>query len=131
MEKNVKKYEFNVSGMMCAACSAHVEKSVGKVSGVKSVAVNLLRAYMVVQCDESVTPYDIIAAVKHAGYGAELKSGKVASAKPEKASGKKEHRNRLIRLWVSVGFLVLLMYLSMGHMFGLPLPSIFLGKENL
>lgn len=132
MENNVKKYEFNVSGMTCAACSAHVEKSVSKVSGVKSVAVNLLRAYMVVKCDENVTPDAVIAAVKHAGYGASLKSGKVSeSVKAEKTSGKSERRNRLIRLWVSVAFLVLLMYLSMGHMLGLPLPSIFLGKENL
>ncbi|MCI8596311.1 MAG: heavy metal translocating P-type ATPase [Clostridia bacterium] len=132
MENNVKKYEFNVSGMTCAACSAHVEKSVGKVAGVKSVAVNLLRSYMVVQCDESVTPDGVIVAVKHAGYGATLKNGKGASAtKTERTSGKSERRNRLIRLWVSVAFLVLLMYLSMGHMLGLPLPSIFLGKENL
>lgn len=132
MENNVKKYEFNVSGMTCAACSAHVEKSVGKVAGVKSVAVNLLRSYMVVQCNESVTPDGIIVAVKHAGYGATLKNGKGASAtKTERTNGKSERRNRLIRLWVSVAFLVLLMYLSMGHMLGLPLPSIFLGKENL
>ncbi len=132
MENNVKKYEFNVSGMTCAACSAHVEKSVGKVDGVKSVTVNLLRSYMVVQCNESVTPDGIIVAVKHAGYGATLKNGKGASAtKTERTSGKSERRNRLIRLWVSVAFLVLLMYLSMGHMLGLPLPSIFLGKENL
>ena len=110
MENNVKKYEFNVSGMTCAACSAHVEKSVGKVDGVKSVTVNLLRSYMVVQCNESVTPDGIIVAVKHAGYGATLKNGKGASAtKTERTSGKSERRNRLIRLWVSVAVLVLLM----------------------
>lgn len=133
MANKNKKYEFNVTGMSCAACSAHVEKSVKKIAGVASVAVNLLLAFMSVECDESVTPEDVISAVEKAGYGASVKTAdsSEAAAVPKKNHGKSERRNKFIRLWVSVGFLVLLMYVSMGHMIGLPLPPVLEGEKNL
>ncbi len=133
-KRSITKKEFNVSGMSCAACAGHIERGVSKVAGVKSVSVNLLRAYMVVECDEFVTDESIIAAVEGAGYGASVKTNEQSATAPvadSKKSAKKERRNRFIKLWVSVGFLVLLMYVSMGHMMGLPLPSVFTGTENL
>lgn len=126
--------KFNVTGMTCAACSAHVEKAVARLAGVKSVAVNLLRGFMTVECEQSVTDEQIIAAVVHAGYGAQSKdegAQKKATESTQEASGKKARRGRFIRLWVSVGFLALLMYVSMGHMVGLPLPSVLTGTENM
>ncbi len=129
------KIEFDVSGMSCAACAAHIERAVSKLEGVKSVSVNLLRNYMQAECEEGVTAESIIAAVERAGYGAAQKShGKQPEAAKSASAGageKKQRAGRLVRLWASVAFLVLLMYLSMGHMMGLPLPSVFLGTENL
>lgn len=70
----MKKEQFNVTGMTCAACSARVEKAVGKLPGVDKVAVNLLKNSMVVDYDEAaLNTQDIIAAVTNAGYGAEPK----------------------------------------------------------
>lgn len=122
-----KKMRFTVSGMTCAACSAHVEKSVRKVEGVCNVSVNLLRGSMEAECDDTVTAESIIAAVEKAGYGAQ-EAG--AEAKKTQAPPKRQ-KGGMARLWVSVGFLVALMYVSMGHMIGLPLPPVFTGTENL
>ena len=130
MAKNIEKYEFNVTGMTCAACSAHVEKAVGSTEGVKSVAVNLLRGTMTVECDIALGADKIIDAVEKAGYGASLKSGE-AAALVKTDDGKKARRSRFVGLWVSVAFLVLLMYVSMGHMIGLPLPPFLTGTENM
>lgn len=124
--------QFCVTGMTCAACSAHVDKSVRKVEGVTDVAVNLLRGSMTVTCEDGVSAENIIAAVEHAGYGASEKTESATAVKTDtRKSEQTERRNRLVRLWVSVGFLVLLMYVSMGSMMGLPLPPFLKGHDNL
>ena len=117
--------KFRVTGMSCAACSAHVERAVRKLPGVKTVEVNLLSGGMTVDFDESaLTSTRIIQSVKDAGYGAALQqppAGAVRTA--EKPSGESELRAMKHRLWWSVGFLLPLMYFSMGHMVGAPLPT--------
>ena len=114
--------------MTCSACSAHVEKSVKKLDGVKSVNVNLLQNNMHVDFDETaVSVDDIINAVVSGGYGAS-----VAGKKQEKTDNKidNEISNMKFRLIVSLVCLVPLMYISMGHMWGWPFLSVFHGAEN-
>ena len=114
--------------MTCSACSAHVEKSVKKLNGVKSVNVNLLQNNMHVDFDETaVSVDDIINAVVSGGYGAS-----VAGKKQEKKDNKidNEISNMKFRLIVSLVCLVPLMYISMGHMWGWPFLSMFHGAEN-
>ena len=122
--------QYSVTGMTCAACSARVEKAVKKVAGVTSVSVSLLTNSMGV--DGTASPEMIIAAVKGAGYGAELKG--------EKRDGKKavsddELKDRetpklLVRFIASIVFLLPLMYITMGHMMlDWPLPSFFDGNH--
>ena len=126
--------KFNVSGMTCAACQAHVEKAVNKVSGVQSCTVNLLTNSMVVEYDDTTTPEAIISAVEHAGYGANL-PGNTASAAPTGAgTGSEEEasaKEMLHRIGWSAGFLIILMYIAMGSMMGLPQPFFFVGEENM
>ena len=124
--------KFNVTGMTCSACSAHVEKSVGKLEGVKRVAVNLLAQNMVVEYDENVLKAgDIIHAVEQGGYGASPVGAQKAAGKNRDATpAHSEEKSVKRRLWVSFGFLIPLMYISMGHMIGLPLPDFFHGPEN-
>ena len=115
--------QFAVTGMTCAACSAHVEKAVSKLSGVQSAPVNLMLGSMTVTYDEkAVTEGDIIAAVKAAGYGASPASqtdqGQLRRDQDAALRRRKKHL-----IW-SVVFLVPLFYLSMGHMMGLPLPQV-------
>lgn len=115
--------QFAVTGMTCAACSAHVEKAVSKLSGVQSAPVNLMLGSMTVTYDEkAVTESDIIAAVKAAGYGASPASqtdqGQLRRDQDAALRRRKKHL-----IW-SVVFLVPLFYLSMGHMMGLPLPQV-------
>ena len=111
------KLKFNVTGMTCAACSAHVEKAVGKLD-VKSCSVNLLSNSMIVEFDEGkVTEKDIINAVKKAGYGASLNS--MQSNVNEVGEG------RLKRLIASMVLTVLLLYVAMAHMLKLPLYAFF------
>ena len=120
--------KFNVTGMTCSACSAHVEKSVKKLNGVKSVNVNLLQNNMHVDFDETdVSVDDIINAVVSGGYGAS-----VAGKKQEKKDNKidNEISNMKFRLIVSLVCLVPLMYISMGHMWGWPFLNVFHGAEN-
>lgn len=120
--------KFNVTGMTCSACSAHVEKSVKKLDGVKSVNVNLLQNNMHVDFDETaVSVDDIINAVVSGGYGAS-----VAGKKQEKTDNKidNEISNMKFRLIVSLVCLVPLMYISMGHMWGWPFLNVFHGAEN-
>ncbi len=108
--------QYNVTGMSCAACSARVEKAVSKVQGVTSCSVSLLTNSMGVE--GTAAPDDIIAAVKAAGYGASLK-GASASAGPkqtESSLSDTETKALKLRLLWSVGFLAVLMYISMGHM---------------
>lgn len=115
--------QFSVTGMTCAACSAHVEKAVSRLSGVQSAPVNLMLGSMTVTYDEkAVTEGDIIAAVKAAGYGASPASqtdqGQLRRDQDAALRRRKKHL-----IW-SVVFLVPLFYLSMGHMMGLPLPQV-------
>ena len=120
--------KFNVTGMTCSACSAHVEKSVKKLNGVKSVNVNLLQNNMHVDFDETaVSVDDIINAVVSGGYGASV-AGKEQEKKDNKIDN--EISNMKFRLVVSLVCLVPLMYISMGHMWGWPFLNVFHGAEN-
>ncbi|MCB6364702.1 heavy metal translocating P-type ATPase [Intestinibacillus massiliensis] len=126
------KQNFNVTGMTCSACSAHVEKAVSKVKGVQEVQVNLLAGTMSVNYDEQAAgDNDIIRAVTDAGYGAALRGAKAAGkavAQTDVAADAIREMKR--RLTVSVVFLAALMYVSMGHMVGIPLPHFLHGQEN-
>ena len=132
--------KFDVGGMTCAACQAHVDRAVSKLDGVQSVAVNLLAGSMLVDYDpEQVTPDDICTAVDRAGYSAspvsagteatpggsaQARSGAAHMESPTKKleAAASAMRTRLI---ISIIFLIPLFYIGMGHMFGWPLPSIF------
>ena len=110
--------KFRVTGMTCAACSARVEQAVRSVKGVRRFTVSLLTNSLTVE--GTVTPEEIIRAVEKAGYGAAVDETTETATIPEDDTAKRLLR----RLLVSVGFLLLLMYCSMGHtMLGLPLPS--------
>lgn len=118
--------QYNVTGMSCAACSARVEKAVLAVEGVSACSVSLLTNSMGVEgtADEAA----IIKAVTEAGYGAS-KKGAHASPKAEEALADRETPRLFARLVASLGFLLLLMYVSMGHtMWGFPLPTFFEGN---
>ena len=130
------KQKFDVTGMTCSACSAHVEKSVSKLPGVNSVAVNLLQNTMLVDYDtEKLNDGQISAAVKAGGYGATpQQTAKAArgAAKPAAAGSKaaEEMANTRMRLISSFIFLVPLLLVSMGHMMGMPLPGFLTGMPN-
>ena len=127
------KKKFSVTGMSCAACSAAVEKAVGRLDGVESAQVNLLAKSMVCVYDESKTGADaVIAAVEKAGFGAAELAERERTAEPkkEKAAAGDGFTAIRTRLWVSIVFLALLMYVSMGHMLGLPLPGFLHGTQN-
>lgn len=133
----MKKEQFNVTGMTCAACSARVEKAVGRLPGVDKIAVNLLKNSMVVEYDETaLDTQKIITAVTEAGYGASLKEaaqqGKASKSMQASANdiARQEYEAVKKRLKLSLVFAVPLSYISMGHMMGWPLPEIFLGVEN-
>ena len=129
--------KFDVGGMTCAACQAHVEKAVTSVDGVSAVTVNLLSGSMAVDYDESSTSPDAICqAVDRAGYIAALVGGPIAAAgtsAPGRAAALENPTAKLEatadamrrRLVVSIVFLVPLFYIGMGHMLGWPLPAIF------
>ncbi len=119
--------QFTVTGMSCAACSARVEKAVNKVPGVTSCSVSLLTNSMGVE--GSASAQDIISAVEAAGYGARKKGsgGSQAGTSSPGEEMLQDHETPKLkkRLWTSVGFLVVLMYLSMGHMmWGWPVPDV-------
>ena len=132
--------KFDVGGMTCAACQAHVDRAVSKLDGVESVAVNLLAGSMMVDYDPAqVTPDDICTAVDRAGYSAspvstgtdaaqsgstQAGSGAAHMESPTKKleAAASAMRTRLI---VSIVFLIPLFYIGMGHMLGWPLPGIF------
>lgn len=118
--------KFDVTGMTCAACSAHVERAVRGVEGVKDVAVSLLTNSMTVDFSSPATAEKICAAVSAAGYGAAPQNigGKKENKKSTLESG--EPKKILYRLIASAALLLPLMYVSMGHlMWGWPLPEIF------
>ncbi len=123
--------KFNVTGMSCAACSAHVEKAVAGVAGVKAVSVNLLGNSMMAEYSDPATAAAIMAAVSHAGYGAsQAASPTPARSEPPGNVMEQELLHMKKRLLFSVCFLLPLFYLAMGHMLGAPLPSFYLGTEN-
>ena len=144
------KERFDVTGMTCSACSSHVEKSVGKLTGVENVSVNLLTNSMQVEFDENkLDTAGIIKAVEDAGYGATVKDGHAKSgAKTSGQSGSQENsglsaveqnvKNMKKRLIVSLIFWIPLMYVSMGHMIyqwlNIPMPPFTMnflhGNEN-
>ena len=122
--------QYNVTGMSCAACSTRVEKAVSKVPGVTSCSVSLLTNSMGVE--GTAAPESIVRAVQEAGYGASLKGAeKTAGAAPdEDALADHETPKLKRRLIASVGFLLVLMYFSMGHMmWSWPLPKWFEGNH--
>lgn len=126
----MKNAKFNVTGMSCAACQGHVEKAVAKAEGVDSVSVNLLANKMSVDYDESITePQKIIAAVEGAGYGASEISENAQRQSTTTRQDEIEVMKK--RLWWSVGFLVPLFYICMGHMAGIPIPPVFTGHKNM
>ena len=126
--------QYTVTGMSCAACSARVEKAVSKVPGVTSCSVSLLTNSMGVEGTASET--DIIAAVTEAGYGAQKKGAASAGAKRALAAADedllKDRETPVLkrRLLASLGFLIVLMYFSMGHMmWNWPVPAFFQGNH--
>ncbi len=151
----MKKQKYAVTGMTCSACSSHVEKSVRKLQGMAEVSVNLLTNSMQVAYDESLCDEErIIEAVEKAGYGASLMQEEHKRAEDyrsgdgktvgknmegrEALKGKKENREMKTRLVISIVFMILLMIVSMHHMFfmwlHLPVPELFMklfhGNEN-
>ncbi len=124
--------QYTVTGMSCAACSSRVEKAVSKVAGVNACSVSLLTNAMGVE--GTAKPEDIIKAVEEAGYGAMPKNNAVhknaLDASQEDLLADKETPVLKQRLIYSLGFLIVLMYLSMGHMmWGFPVPSILEGNH--
>lgn len=143
------KQKFDITGMSCSACQAHVEKAVCRLPGVEEAAVNLLANSMTVEYDETLLDdAGIVAAVTDAGYGASVRSGAGAAARSAQGGAgtagrgedpmKAEIANMKKRLIVSFACLIPLMYISMHHMFyewfGLPVPAFvkaaFHGNEN-
>ena len=131
------KEKFDVTGMTCSACSSRVEKCVSKLEGVNEVSVNLLTNSMQVEFNDAVIQEQgIIDAVVHAGYGASVQGKKKASdtresLKENKKNPVQEHMEYMKKrtIWSFI-FLIPLMYVSMGHMIGLPLPGFLHGTVN-
>ena len=133
--------KFDVGGMTCAACQAHVDRAVSKLDGVQSVAVNLLAGSMLVDYDPAqVTPDDICTAVDRAGYSASPvdagtgAAGSNGSAQARSGAAHMESPTKKLeaaasamrtRLIISIIFLIPLFYIGMGHMLGWPLPGVF------
>lgn len=133
--------KFDVGGMTCAACQAHVDRAVSKLDGVQSVAVNLLAGSMLVDYDPAqVTPNDICTAVDRAGYSASPvdagtgAAGSNGSAQARSGAAHMESPTKKLeaaasamrtRLIISIIFLIPLFYIGMGHMLGWPLPGVF------
>ena len=123
------KLKFNVTGMTCAACSARVEKVTNGVAGVEKAEVNLLAGTMQVEAEGPEVTAAIIEAVQNAGYNA-MVPGEKKEKKEEKTPAEdalKEMKKRIIGSSVC---LAILMYFTMGHMVGLPVPHWYHGKEN-
>ena len=122
--------QYNVTGMSCAACSARVEKAVSKVPGVTGCSVSLLTNSMGVE--GAASEQAVIEAVQEAGYGASVKGARRAPSASEAEEQLKDHDTPMLkrRLIWSVGFLIVLMYFSMGHMmWGWPLPAFYNGNH--
>ena len=122
--------QYNVTGMSCAACSARVEKAVTKLEGVSACSVSLLTNSMGVEGE--VAPETVIRAVEEAGYGASLKGAEKKQSVSEQEDVLKDRETPLLkkRLFSSIIFLIILMYISMGHMmWNWPLPAFFMDNH--
>ena len=132
----MKTVKFNVTGMTCAACQANVTKAADKLDGTQKADVNLLSGTLTVTFDETkLTEQDYINAVNNIGYGAvpydERKSNQLKAEWEERKKSEKENVSAMKkRLFSSIAFLIILMYVAMGHMIGLPLPRFLHGTEN-
>jgi Cu+-exporting ATPase len=122
---------FDIIGMSCSACAAHIEKNIEKLEGIQSVSVNLLTKSMVVTFEEHiVTEKNIIATVAKAGYTAVLHNPPRETKNTLTDSSKQEQNDMKKRWWISFAFLIPLFYISMGEMIGLPVIPIFKGDEH-
>ena len=124
------RLKFQVTGMTCAACSARVEKVTKEIVGVKNVDVNLLAGTMQVEAESDLCTELILNAVRNAGYGIEIpgsKNTKETDLQNNIADVLNQMKQRII---ISVCFLLILMYFTMGHMFHLPMPDWYMGQEN-
>ena len=129
------KEKYNITGMTCSACSSRVEREVGKLDGIKELTVNLLTNSMSVEYDgDKLKSEDIVKTVEKAGYGASLQSEKTVKTEKKGATAKniaeENIKNFKMRLAVSFAFLLPLMYISMGHMWGAPLPAFLSGHKG-
>ena len=124
------KQKYKITGMTCASCVAHVEKSVKQLNGVQKVNVNLMTEQMEVEHDDALSDAEIIHSVESAGYGASV-FGETDSSprKIEKENG--GNRIDLIKIIISAILLVVLMYVGMAKMMNWPLPWFFAGDENV
>lgn len=135
----MKKEKYDISGMSCSACSAAIERTLKKMEGVSAIEVNLLANSMHIEYDENiVSGQDIVAKIEKIGYGACPIEPKEAKAAPkvntalqkQKDIQSAEQKEMKIRLWGSMLLLIPLMYVSMGHMVGAPMPAFLEGVEN-
>ena len=124
------KAKFDITGMTCAACVARVEKAAGKVEGVSDVAVNLLSNSMTCELENDTAAQTLIDAVVKAGYGASRAGEKKAKSAPPASPQRDTLKEMKTRMIVSAIFLVVLMYVTMGHMVGLPLPHVMHGTHG-
>ena len=125
--KNISKMitKFDIQGMTCASCQAHVQKAVSQVNGVKKVNVNLLTNSMEVEYDESIcNTLLILSSVSKAGYKGNVQGDKKIEEK------KNDNNHQLLKLIIGLILLIPIFYISMGHMVGIPLPSFLSGHEN-
>ncbi len=122
------KLKFTVTGMTCAACSARVEKVTKTLPGVSNVEVNLLSGYMTLEAESEAIAGPVRSAVQKAGYDAFLPEK--APRKAEKAPAEDALKQMKVRIIGSFACLIVLMYFTMGHMIGLPLPHWYHGTEN-
>ncbi len=123
--------KFNITGMTCAACSSHVSKAVEKLDGASNVNVNLLTNSMTLDIDSSkLSKEDVIVAVEKSGYGASFYNEEKKSENTLKDHSEKEISELKSRLIISFVLLIPLMYVSMGHMYNLPIFSFLKGHEN-
>ena len=122
------KEKFDIQGMSCSACSARIQNTISKLDGVQKAEVNLLTQSMQAEYDESkISSSDIIEQVVKLGYGAQVKG-----ASPQKTEIPKEKEAQKLkkRFFVSLAFLLPLMYVSMGQMLGFWLPKFLIGEKN-
>ena len=124
------KLRFYVTGMTCAACSARVEKVTAQVPGVDTVEVNLLAGTMVVEAAQEQVSEAIVKAVRDAGYGAEPAGEKKKAKAKQIAPAEDAFKEMERRIAGSAVLLVVLMYFTMGHMVGIPMPHWYHGREN-